>query len=142
MPSDPSLMDHLSGGNFAGFKAKMQEHASSAAAAASDLHATHVAPGVAAMRDLHEQHVAPHTANAGTGLGDALGGLHRNLADLHATHVAPAVAGASESAGAWHDENVGGPLAAAAASASAAVAGASLFGAAPDPEGGELRGSR
>ena len=97
MPSDPSLMDHLSGGNFAGFKAKMQEHASSAAAAASD---------------------------------------------LHATHVAPAVAVASESAGAWHDENVGGPLAAAAASASAAVAGASLFGAAPDPEGGELRGSR
>ena len=25
MPSDPSLMDHLSGGNFAGFKAKMAE---------------------------------------------------------------------------------------------------------------------
>ena len=97
-PSDPSLMDHLSGGNFAGFKAKMQEHASSAAARGRERPARGA--------------------------------------------VAPAVAVASESAGAWHDENIGGPLAAAAASASAAVAGASLFGAAPDPEGGELRGSR
>ena len=100
-PDAPSLIDHLSDGNFAGVKAKMQEHAESAAAAASDLHATaldlhatHVVPGVAAMRDLHEQHIAPHAATAGAALADAHASAHRNLADLHATHVAPAVQGA------------------------------------------------
>ena len=100
-PDAPSLIDHLSDGNFAGVKAKMQEHAESAAAAASDLHATaldlhatHVVPGVAAMRDLHEQHIAPHAATAGAALADAHASAHRNLADLHATHVVPGLCAA------------------------------------------------